>query len=136
MGLGTDGALIEGFSPEIPLLVTTRTVLATGSGRTRLCRILSSVEPGGPLSYLYLDSAKPLASRAGKPSRDGQSRANDELSERIPSLHISERLPRLIQRILVTDDRIECAIGSEADERLEVRLGSHRAADDVLVTEE
>ena len=48
------GALIEGFSPEIPLVVTTRTVLATGSGRTRLCEILSSAESSGPLSYLHL----------------------------------------------------------------------------------
>jgi hypothetical protein len=82
------------------------------------------------------DSAKLLASTATEPHRKGQSWPNDELSERVPALHIGERLPRLIKRILIPDDRIKCAISSEGDERLEIRLGAHRATDDMLVTEE
>jgi hypothetical protein len=47
-------ALIDSFGPEIPLLVTTQTVLAAESWRMRLCRMLFRAEPSGPLSYLYL----------------------------------------------------------------------------------
>jgi hypothetical protein len=54
MASGASDVLIGGFSPEIPLVVTTQIVLAAESWRMRLYRILFCAESSGPLSYLYL----------------------------------------------------------------------------------